>query len=152
MIPERGSGHKRVPSEGRLEFSLFSRFLKRSGTSRSEVALHEVGILGEVALKAILDVGWRLEFVVFAGVDDVLGGAADARNSASCDETGRILFFFFIHLSFAFRRHSSQLLLHFYDSSGFTNKVRFPFTTRRRHFVAFRSFPSSTCYYSRYMR
>src|SRR6516165_12036940 len=46
------------------------------------------------------------------------GVSANRRNSASCDETGRILFSFFVHFSFAFCRRSSQLLLHFYDSGA----------------------------------
>src|ERR1700746_1976245 len=37
--------------------------------------------------------------------------------SASCDETGRITFSFFIHLSLAFCRHSPPLVLRFYDSA-----------------------------------
>src|SRR6266853_751777 len=42
---------------------------------------------------------------------------ANRRNSASCDETGRITFSFFIHLSFAFSRRSPPLVLRFYDGS-----------------------------------
>ena len=47
----------------------------------------------------------------FAGV------GTNRRNSASCDETGRIMFSFFIHLSFGFCRHSPPLALRFYDSA-----------------------------------
>jgi hypothetical protein len=39
-------------------------------TRRGEIAFDVVSIPGEVALEAVLDVGGRFEFVVFAGVDD----------------------------------------------------------------------------------
>lgn len=42
---------------------------------------------------------------------ELAGVGPNRRNSASCDETGRITFSFFVHLSFAFCRHSSHLVL-----------------------------------------
>src|SRR5258708_1967231 len=47
---------------------------------------------------------------------ELAGVGANRRNSASCDETGRITFSFFVHLSFAFCPHSPPLVLRFYDS------------------------------------
>jgi hypothetical protein len=44
------------------------------------------------------------------------GVGANRGDSASCDETGRINFSFFIYLSFALCPHSSRLVLRFYDS------------------------------------
>jgi hypothetical protein len=46
---------------------------------------------------------------------ELAGVGANRGNSASCDETGRITFSFFIHLSFAFCRRSPLLVLRFYD-------------------------------------
>src|SRR6267143_943122 len=50
---------------------------------------------------------------------ELAGVGANRRNSASCDETGRITFSFFIHLSFAFCHHSPLLLLRFYDGASY---------------------------------
>jgi hypothetical protein len=48
---------------------------------------------------------------------ELAGVGPNRRKSASCDETGRINFSFFIHLSFAFCHHSPLLLLRFYDGA-----------------------------------
>src|SRR5271168_1334540 len=45
---------------------------------------------------------------------ELAGVGANRGNSASCDETGRITFSFFVPLSFAFSRDSSRLLLRSY--------------------------------------
>src|SRR5216684_6639676 len=54
---------------------------------------------------------------------ELAGVGPNRRKSASCDETGRITFSFFIHLSFAFCRHSSRLVLRFYDRRVITVHV-----------------------------
>jgi hypothetical protein len=43
---------------------------------------------------------------------------ANRRESASYDEKGCIGFSFFVHVSFAFRRRSLRLVLHFCDSAS----------------------------------
>jgi hypothetical protein len=48
---------------------------------------------------------------------EITGVGTNRGNSASCDETGRITFSFFVHLSFAFCHHSPLLVLRFYDGS-----------------------------------
>src|SRR2546430_11217827 len=47
-------------------------------TGRGGIAFDVVGIPGEVAFEAVLDVGGCLEFVVLAWVDDEFGSAAEA--------------------------------------------------------------------------
>src|SRR6266436_1782636 len=46
---------------------------------------------------------------------------ANRRDSASCDETGRIIFSFFVHLSFVFCRYSSRLVLRIMTARTITN-------------------------------
>ena len=46
---------------------------------------------------------------------ELAGVGANRGNSARCDETGRITFSFFIHLSFAFSHRSPPLVLRFHD-------------------------------------
>jgi hypothetical protein len=48
--------------------------------------------------------------------------AASLPRQLTCDETGRITFSFFIHLSFAFSRRSPPLVLRFYDSGLSTSE------------------------------
>jgi hypothetical protein len=48
---------------------------------------------------------------------ELAGISVGRRKSASCDETGRITFSYFIHLSFVFCRHSPPLVLRFYDAA-----------------------------------
>jgi len=60
--------------------------------------------------------------------DCVLSNKNNRRNSASCDETGRITFSFFIHLSFAFaaiHRDSYYVFMtaNFKRAKGHTNLV-----------------------------
>ena len=47
---------------------------------------------------------------------------ANRSDSATCDETGRITFSLFIHLSFAFDRRSPPLVLRFYDGALSTSE------------------------------
>ncbi len=54
---------------------------------------------------------------------ELAGVGANRRNSASCDETGRITFSFFLHLSFAYCRHSPLLLLRFHDGAKSSTKA-----------------------------
>src|SRR6266436_1251544 len=51
------------------------------GAGGSRVAFDVVGVPSEVAIKTVLDVRRRFEFVIFAGVDDEFGGAAKALES-----------------------------------------------------------------------
>jgi hypothetical protein len=48
---------------------------------------------------------------------ELAGVGPNRRKSASCDETGRIIFSFSSHRLFAFCRHSPPLVLRFYDSA-----------------------------------
>src|SRR6266481_5955243 len=47
---------------------------------------------------------------------ELAGVGHNRRKSASCDETGRIIFSFFSHRLLAFCRHSPPLVLRSYDS------------------------------------
>jgi hypothetical protein len=48
---------------------------------------------------------------------ELAGVGPNRRKTASCDETGRIIFSFFKQRLLAFCRHSSPLVLRFYDSA-----------------------------------
>src|SRR6266436_1532333 len=48
---------------------------------------------------------------------ELAGVGHNRRKSASCDETGRIIFSFFSHRLLAFCRHSPPLVLRSYDSA-----------------------------------
>src|ERR1700682_4163787 len=52
------------------------RWLRWSG--RSGVAFDVVVVPGQIALQAVLDMGWRGKLVIFVGIDHQLGGAAQA--------------------------------------------------------------------------
>src|SRR5207244_9135587 len=71
----RGAG-KQTSGHGLAAFVLLSRLRGGNRPSGGGVAFDVVVVPGEVTLESVLDVRRRLEFVVFARVDDKLGGAA----------------------------------------------------------------------------
>jgi hypothetical protein len=57
---------------------LFSGLFGCSWASRSAVCLDIVGIPGQVALEPVFEMRWRLEFVIFGGIDNQLRFAAQS--------------------------------------------------------------------------
>src|SRR2546430_5084367 len=74
-LSPRGAG-KQTSGHGLAAFVLLSRLRGGNRPSGSGVAFDVVVVPGEVTLESVLDVRRRLEFVVFARVDDKFGGAA----------------------------------------------------------------------------